>query len=109
MSQVEVVVDIPATVAVFGAMGASLTASWFAWKFSKTVGGEMGAAFKWVMAGVIIFALTRVDDVLKVSGTFAKMGIDYKRVMWLPHSVVVLVSWGLITWGFHKMYKAFSV
>jgi hypothetical protein len=109
MSQVEVVVDIPATVAVFAAMGTSLTASWFAWRFSQTVGGEMGAAFKWVMLGVVIFALTRVDDVLKVSGTFAKMGIDYKRVMWTPHSVIVFLSWTLITWGFYKMYKAFAV
>src|SRR4051812_39728028 len=108
MNQVEVVVDIPATVAVFGAMGASITASWFAWKFSKTVGGEMGAAFKWVMLGVIIFAVSRIDDVLKVSGTFAKMGIDYKRVMWLPHSLTVLVAWALISIGFYKMHKTFA-
>jgi hypothetical protein len=109
MSQVEVVVDIPATVAVFAALGTSLTASWYAWRFSKTVGGEMGAAFKWVMVGVVIFALTRIDDALKVSGSFAKMGIDYKRVMWLPHSLTVLVAWGLISWGFYKMHKAFAV
>jgi hypothetical protein len=109
MHPVEVVVDIPATIAVVAAMGTALTASWYAWKFSRTVGGEMGAAFKWVMVGVIIFAFTRVDDVLKVSGSWAKMGIDYKRVMWLPHSLTVLVSWGFITWGFYKMYRAFTV
>jgi hypothetical protein len=109
MSQVEVVVDIPATIAVVAALGTSLTASWFAWKFSKTVGGEMGAAFKWVMVGVIIFAVTRLDDVLKVSGTFAKMGVDYKRVMWTPHSITVFLAWTLITWGFYKMYRAFTV
>ncbi len=109
MNQVEVVVDIPATIAVFGAMGTALTASWFAWRFSKTVGGEMGAAFQWVMVGVIVFAFTRIDDALKVSGTFAKMGIDYKRVMWLPHSLVVFLSWTLITIGFYKMYKTFAV
>jgi hypothetical protein len=109
MHPVEVVVDIPATVAVVAAMLTALTASWFAWRFSKTIGGEMGAAFKWVMVGVIVFALTRVDDVLKVSGTFAKMGIDYKRVMWLPHSLTVLLAWALISFGFYKMYRAFSV
>ena len=109
MHPVEVVVDIPATIAVVGAMLTALAASYYAWKFSKTVGGEMGAAFKWVMVGVIVFALTRVDDVLKVSGTFAKMGIDYKRVMWLPHSGLVLISWAFITWGFYKMYRAFTV
>jgi hypothetical protein len=109
MHPVEVVVDIPATIAVVAALVTSLTASWYAWKFSRTVGGEMGAAFKWVMVGVIVFAFTRLDDVLKVSGSWAKMGIDYKRTMWLPHSVIVLVSWALITWGFYKMYRAFTV
>ena len=109
MHPLEVVVDIPATVAVVAAMVTSLTASWFAWKFSRTVGGEMGAAFKWVMIGVIIFAFTRLDDVLKVSGTYAKLNIDYKHVMWLPHSIVVLVCWGFITWGFYKMYRTFAV
>jgi hypothetical protein len=109
MHPIEVVVDIPATVAVVAAMVTALTASWYAWRFSRTVGGEMGAGFKWVMFGVLVFALTRVDDVLKVSGTFAKMGIDYKRVMWLPHSLAVLVAWALISFGFYKMYRAFSV
>ena len=102
-------IDIPSTIAVVAALLTSLTASWFAWKFSKTVGGDMGAAFKWVMIGVIIFAVTRADDVVKVTGTFEKMGIDYKKVMWLPHSLAVLVAWGLITYGFYKMNKAFSV
>lgn len=105
----QVVIDIPSTIAVTAALLTSLTASWFAWKFSKTVGGDMGAAFKWVMIGVLIFAVTRVDDTLKVAGVFAKMGVDYKKVMWLPHSLAVLVAWALITVGFYRMNKAFSV
>ena len=109
MHPVEVVVDIPSTIAVFAAFLASLVAFYFAWKFSKTVGGDMGAAFKFVMVGVGVFALTRIDDVVKVSGAYAKMGIDYKRVMWVPHSVVVLVAWGLIAYGFYRMAKAFTV
>jgi hypothetical protein len=109
MHPIEVVVDIPSTIAVLSALLASLVALFYAWKFSKTVGGEMGAAFKWVMAGVGIFAVTRIDDVIKVSGAYAKMGIDYKHVMWIPHSIVVLVAWGLIAFGFARMAKAFSV
>ncbi|MCU1283342.1 MAG: hypothetical protein JWM53_6888 [bacterium] len=109
MHPIEVVVDIPSTIAVAAALVTSLVALYFAWKFSKTVGGDMGAAFKYVMAGVAIFALTRIDDVIKVSGYYAKMGIDYKRVMWIPHSVVVLVAWGLIAYGFYRMAKAFTV
>src|SRR5437899_10578691 len=109
MHPVEVVVDVPATIAVVAAMITALTASWFSWKFSKTVGGEMGAAFKWVMVGVIAFAFTRIDDVFKISGQYAKWGIDYKRVLWLPHSLAVLVSWAFISCGFYKMYKAFTV
>jgi len=91
MHPIEVVVDIPSTIAVIAALAASLVALFFAWKFSKTVGGDMGAAFKWVMVGVAIFAVTRVDDVLKVSGTYAKMGIDYKRVDLPPVVSRVLV------------------
>jgi hypothetical protein len=109
MHPLEVVVDIPSTVAVAAALAASLLALYFAWKFSKTVGGDMGAAFKFVMVGVAVFAATRIDDVIKVSGAYAKMGIDYKRVMWVPHSVIVLVAWGLISYGFYRMAKAFSV
>ena len=109
MHPIEVVVDIPSTIAVGAALAVTLLACYFAWKFSKTVGGDMGAAFKFVMAGVAIFAITRVDDVIKVSGAYAKWGIDYKRVMWVPHSVVVLVAWGLIAYGFYRMAKAFSV
>lgn len=109
MHPIEVVVDIPSAVAVVAALLASLAASWFAWKFSKTVGGEMGAAFKWVMVGVIVFAVSRVDDTLKVTGVIARMGIDYKRVMWLPHSLAVLVAWALITIGFYRMNRTFSV
>ncbi len=109
MHPVEVVVDIPSTIAVAAALVVTLVAAYFAWKFSKTVGGDMGAAFKFVMVGVGVFALTRVDDVIKVSGAYAKMGIDYKHVMWVPHSVVILVAWGLIAYGFYRMAKAFSV
>ena len=109
MHPIEVVVDIPSSIAVGAALVSALVAFYFAWKFSKTVGGDMGAAFKFVMAGVGIFAVTRIDDVMKVSGAYAKMGIDYKRVMWVPHSLVVLVAWGLIAYGFYRMAKAFSV
>jgi hypothetical protein len=109
MHPVEVVVDIPSTIAVCAALVSSLIALYFAWKFSKTVGGDMGAAFKFVMAGVAVFAVTRIDDVVKVSGAYAKMGIDYKHVMWVPHSVVILVAWGLIAFGFYRMAKAFTV
>ena len=109
MHPIEVVVDIPSTIAVVAALVAALVALYFAWKFSKTVGGDMGAAFKFVMVGVAVFAVTRIDDVMKVSGSYAKMGIDYKRVLWTPHSLVVFLSWALITWGFYKMYKAFTV
>ena len=94
---------------VAAAFAATLIALWFAWKFSKTVGGDMGAAFKFVMTGVAIFALTRIDDVIKVSGAYAMMGVDYKRVLWMPHSLVVLVAWGLIAYGFYRMARAFTV
>lgn len=109
MHPVEVVVDIPSTVAVIAALAVSLAALFFAWRFSKTVGGDMGAAFKFVMAGVAVFAVTRVDDVLKVSGTYAKMGIDYKHVVWVPHSLAVLAAWALIAFGFYRMARAFAV
>jgi len=109
MHPIEVVVDIPSTIAVAAALAVTLVALYFAWKFSKTVGGDMGAAFKFVMGGVAIFAVTRIDDVVKVSGAYAKMGIDYKRVMWIPHSAVILIAWGLIAYGFYRMAKAFSV
>ncbi|HEY2748721.1 MAG TPA: hypothetical protein VGL86_29075 [Polyangia bacterium] len=109
MHPIEVVVDIPSTIAVVAALLSALIALYFAWKFSKTVGGDMGAAFKWVMVGVGIFAITRIDDVFKVSGTYAKMGVDYKRVMWVPHSVIILIAWGLIAYGFYRMAKAFTV
>lgn len=108
MHPVEVVVDIPSTVAVLAALGAALVAFGFARRFSRTVGGDLGAAFKWVEGGVFLFALTRIDDVLKVSGTYAKMGIDYKHVLWVPHSLAVLVCWSIIAYGFYRMAKAFS-
>jgi hypothetical protein len=106
---VDVVVDIPSTVMVVLAFVATLAGVWFAIRFSKTAGGELGGAFRFVTIGVCIFALSRIDDVLKVSGTWAKMGIDYKRVLWVPHSAVLLVAWCLIAYGFYRMSKAFSV
>jgi len=109
MHPIDIVVDIPSTIAVVAALVAALVALYFAWKFSKTVGGDMGAAFKFVMVGVAVFAVTRIDDVMKVSGSYAKMGIDYKRVLWVPHSLVILVAWGLIAYGFYRMAKAFTV
>jgi hypothetical protein len=105
---IEVVVDIPSALAVAGALAMTLLASWFAYRFARLVGGELGAAFRWVMVGVLLFSVTRVDDLLKVSGTIARMGIDYKRVFWTPHSVVVAVSWILITIGFYRMSRAFQ-
>jgi hypothetical protein len=109
MHPIEVVVDIPSTVAVAAAFFATLVALWYAFRFSRMVGGEMGDAFKFVMVGVAVFAITRIDDVVKVSGTYAKMGVDYKRMLWVPHSLVVLVAWGLIAYGFYRMAKAFTV
>jgi hypothetical protein len=107
--KIDVVVDIPSTVMVVLALSATLAGVWFAMKFARTAGGELGAAFKFVNIGVMIFAITRIDDVLKVSGSWAKMGIDYKRVLWVPHSALVLVAWGLIAFGFYRMSKAFTV
>ncbi|HEX4462116.1 MAG TPA: hypothetical protein VIA18_29270 [Polyangia bacterium] len=106
---VDVVVDIPSTVLVILAFVATLAGVWFAIRFSRTAGGELGAAFKFVNIGVGIFAISRIDDVFKVSGTYAKMGIDYKRVLWVPHSAVLLVAWCLIAYGFYRMSKAFTV
>jgi hypothetical protein len=60
-------------------------------------------------SGGIVFAVTRIDDVLKVSGAWAKWGVDYKRTLWIPHSGVVFVAWALIGYGFYRMSKAFSV
>ena len=100
--------DIPSTIAVAAALTVCLLASWFAWKFARIVGGELGAAFKWVMVGVLVFALTRVDDLFKVTGAFARMGIDYRRVLWLPHSVTVAAAWILIAFGFSRMTRAFT-
>jgi hypothetical protein len=106
---IDVVVDIPSTVMVLLALAATLAGVWFALSFAKTAGGELGSAFKFVNIGVLIFAITRIDDVLKVSGAWAKMGIDYKRELWMPHSAVILISWSLIAYGFYRMKKAFTV
>lgn len=106
---VDVVVDIPSTVMVILALAATGAGVWFAIRFSRTAGGELGAAFRFVNIGVFLFAVSRIDDVLKVSGTWAKWGIDYKRVLWIPHSSVILVSWCLIAYGFYRMSKAFAV
>jgi hypothetical protein len=108
MLPIEVVVDPISTTLVIAALGASLAAVLFAWQFSRAIGGELGAAFKWVMLGTVIFAITRIDDVLKVSGAWAKLGIDYKRVMWQPHSVLVLLAWAAIALGFLRMARTFK-
>jgi hypothetical protein len=107
--KVDIVVDIPSTIMVVFALAATLVAVGFSIRFARTAGGELGAAFRFVNLGVLIFAITRVDDVLKVSGSYAKWGIDYKRVLWMPHSAVILVTWCLIAYGFYRMSKAFSV
>jgi hypothetical protein len=104
---VDVVVDLPSTVLVVIALLASLAAVFFSIRFAQAIGGELGAAFRYVMIGFIVFAVSRVDDVLKVSGTWAKWGIDYKRTLWVPHSSVVVVAWALITYGCYRMWKTF--
>lgn len=101
-------IDIPTTIMALLALVTTLTASFFAWKFSSTVGGDIGGAFKWVMIGIIVFAITRVDDVLKVTGIFTGMGVDYQHTIWLPHSLAVFVAWVLIGIGFKKMDNAFA-
>ncbi len=106
---IDVVVDIPSTIMVILALAATLAGVWFAMGFAKTAGGGLGSAFKFVNIGVLIFAVTRIDDVLKVSGTWAKLGIDYKRELWMPHSAVVLIAWSLIAFGFYRMKKAFTI
>ncbi|HZS41498.1 MAG TPA: hypothetical protein VFF06_31930 [Polyangia bacterium] len=101
-------IDWPTLIMVLLALFTALTAVVFGYLFSKAIGGELGAAFKWVMGGTLLFALTRADDVLKVAGVFAKMGINYQKQVWLPHSVAVALAWLLITYGFFRMYKTFS-
>ncbi len=109
MHPIDVVVDIPSTVLVIVALIATLAAVFFAIQFARAIGGELGSAFRYVMIGFIVFAVTRIDDVLKVSGTWAKWGVDYKRVMWIPHSGAVVIAWALITYGCYRMWKTFRV
>jgi hypothetical protein len=106
---IEVVVDVPSTIMVAVALVFTLAACFFAVRFSRSIGGELGAAFKFVVAGFIIFAISRIDDMLKVSGTWAKAGIDYKHVLWVPHSAVVVLAWALITFGCYRMWRTFQV
>jgi hypothetical protein len=106
---IDVVVDIPSTIMVVGALVATLVAVYFARQFSRTIGGDLGAGFKFVDIGLLIFAVTRVDDVLKISGMWAKWGIDYKRTLWLPHSLIILVAFVVIAFGFYRMTRAFKV
>src|SRR5260370_20254186 len=106
---IDVVVDIPSTVMVLLALAATFAGVWFAFSFAKTAGGELGGAFKFVNLGGLIFAITRIDDVLKVSGAWAKMGVDYKRHLWMPHSAVILISFSLISYSFYRIKKAFTV
>jgi hypothetical protein len=109
MQSAEAVLDVPSAIAVIAAMLTALSASLFAWRFSKRIGGEMGWAFRFVVFGVLVFALTRIDDAFKTLGIIAKAGIDYSATFWLPHHLCVLLAWTFITIGFYKMYKAFSV
>ena len=102
-------IDIPTTALVVLGMVAALAAVVFARSFSNAIGGELGGAFRWVMIGTVIFALTRVDDLLKVTGVYVRMGLDYQRVLWVPHSAVVVVAWGLITYGCYRMWRTFQV
>ena len=106
---IDVVVDIPSTVMVVLAFATTLAAVWFAIQFSRTVGGELGAAFKFVTIGLLVFSLTRVDDVIKVSGYWAKWGIDYKRQLWVPHNAVLLVAFAFVAYGFSRMVRTFKV
>jgi hypothetical protein len=101
-------IDWPTTIFVTLAFIASIAGTFFAWKFARTVGGDMGAAFRWVQIGVIIFAVTRADDFMKTSGIFTQMGIDYTSTLLLPHHLLTLLSWILIAVGFFKMDKAFA-
>jgi hypothetical protein len=100
-------IDIPTTALVVLGMVAALAAVVFARSFSNAIGGELGGAFRWVMIGTVIFALTRVDDLLKVTGVYVRMGLDYQRVLWVPHHLGVLVCWALIAFGFYKMAATF--
>jgi hypothetical protein len=101
-------IDVPTTIFVLLAFLTSVAATFFAWKFARTVGGDMGAAFRWVQVGVIIFAITRADDFMKTSSLFTQMGVDYDKTMLLPHHLATFLSWILIGVGFYKMDKAFS-
>jgi hypothetical protein len=101
-------IDIPTAVMVVIALVSALTAVVFGMRFARAIGGELGGAFRWVMWGTILFALTRADDLLKVTGVFSRMGINYQKVVWLPHSIAVALAWFLITVGFYKMYKTFT-
>jgi hypothetical protein len=100
-------IDWPTTIFVAMAFITSVTATFFSWKFARTVGGDMGAAFRWVQVGVILFAITRADDFMKVSSIFTQLGVDYGNVL-LPHHILTLISWVLIGIGFYKMDKAFA-
>lgn len=102
----EIMVDIPSTIANSAGAVAALAASYFAWKFSRRVGGEMGWAFKFVVFGVLVFTITRVDDAIKTVGIYERAGLDYK-MLWLPHHVLVLTGWAFISIGLYKMYRTF--
>ncbi len=101
-------IDVVSTVMVVLALLSALTAVFFGYKFSSAIGGELGGAFKWVMGGTTLFALTRVDDLFKVTGMFHKMGVNYAKVVLMPHSIAVFVAWFLITYGFYRMWRTFS-
>lgn len=100
-------IDVPTTILVLLGMLTALAAVAFGWSFSRAIGGELGGAFKWVLIGTSLFALTRVDDLMKVSGLFTRMHVDYQKVMWAPHHLGVFIGWGLIAFGFWRMARTF--
>ena len=48
----------------FFSMIFTLTACYIAVRFSRSIGGELGGAFKLVVGGFIVFAVSRLDDML---------------------------------------------
>jgi hypothetical protein len=101
-------IDWPTTIFVTFALITAGAATYCAWKFARTVGGDMGAAFRWVQIGVIVFAVSRADDFFKVSSLYTQLGVDYDKVMMLPHHIFTFAAWVLIAIGFYKMDKAFA-
>ena len=109
MMEAATTIDVPTAIFVLLGMLASLTAVFFGLSFARAVGGELGGAFRFVMIGTVVFALTRVDDLMKTTGMFVRMHVNYEKVMWLPHHLGVFAAWLLIAFGFYRMAKTFRV